>query len=561
MCRQGCRNVRSAPEFRQFSAFPIRLGPMGLWLIGLHCLVVNFGCTSSGAARRPFTAHLSRTANSPSQERQTGSSTDRVSEIANKNLPKNDRSDLQLVGGQEQPADSTIPVENATNGPNTIESDGTEVDLPPSGLSLANLQILAVQNNPTLSQAQAAITAEQGIYRQAGLYPNPQIGYLNSTASNLSVKQSNGVFFSQEFVTAHKLQLAQQSASVEIRRYQWDLESQRLRILNDLKIRYYEVLGAQQAMEFTEEMVKIAEKGLAIARRNFEELKHGTKSDVLNAEVHVESVSLSRDDARHRYHAAWAQLATIAGVSPINPVPLLGDLTEEVPKLDLDACQQMLMANSPQIRSTECDLGHAWATYREQCAAAKPNITVQNVTDYDRATQATTFSTLIAMPLPINNRNQGNIDKSSADIVAAQAEIARVQLVLRDQLADSFRRYQTSARQVERLRDVILPNVKKNLEVTEQVFIAQEIPFTTVLFAQQSYFQNQMQYVEALTELHKVVTEIQGYQLTGGLNPAAIGGAIQNQPGGGNQRQRALLMEGQNQTSKQLLPAAQIGSQ
>ena len=47
-------------------------------------------------------------------------------------------------------------------------------------------------------------------------------------------------------------------------------------------------------------------------------------------------------------------------------------------------------------------------------------------------------------------------------------------------------------------------------------------------------------------------------QLTGGLNPAAIGSAIQMQPGGG-QRQRALLQEVQDRATKQLLPAAQIG--
>ena len=429
--------------------------------------------------------------------------------------------------------------------------------MPASGITLADLQVLAVENNPTLSQAQAAISAEQGFYRQAGLYPNPQIGYLNGTASNPAVKQSNGVFYSQEFVTAHKLQLAQNSASVEIKRYQWDHESQRLRILNDLKIRYYEVLGAQQAKQVTDEMVKIAEKGLKMAEQNFE-AKHAARTDLLQARIHLETVRLTRDEAEHRYTAAWEQLATIVGIAQLAPVPIVGELTDDVPQLELVMCQQHLLANSPQIKSTECDLGHAWASYREARAQATPNITVQTVGEYDRATQAAIVTTLVALPFPIFNRNQGNIDKSSADIVAAQAEIARVQLVLRDQLALSFQRYNTSLRQTQRLREVILPSAKENLQLTEQVYASGERPFTDVLFAQQTYFQSQVSYLDALTELHKVVTEIQGLQLTGGLNPASIGGAIQNQPGGGTQRQRALLNEVQSRTAKQLLPAAQI---
>ena len=64
-------------------------------------------------------------------------------------------------------------------------------------LSLAGLEVLALQNNPTLFQAQAAVSAQQGTHRQAGLNPNPQVGYLNGSASNSAVRQSNGVFHYQ----------------------------------------------------------------------------------------------------------------------------------------------------------------------------------------------------------------------------------------------------------------------------------------------------------------------------------------------------------------------------
>jgi cobalt-zinc-cadmium efflux system outer membrane protein len=181
------------------------------------------------------------------------------------------------------------------------------------------------------------------------------------------------------------------------------------------------------------------------------------------------------------------------------------------------------------------------------------------VIEYDKATQATTASTLVALPLPLYNRNQGNIDKALADVRTDQAEIRRVQLVLRDQMADSFRRYQSSLRQTERLKQAILPNTEENLKLATQLYVAGETAFTPVLLAQQSYFESRVAYVEAVTELHKVVTEINGLQLTGGLNPAAIGSAIQTQPGGSAQRQRALLNEVQDRAAKQLLPAAQIG--
>jgi len=111
---------------------------------------------------------------------------------------------------------------------------------------------------------------------------------------------------------------------------------------------------------------------------------------------------------------------------------------------------------------------------------------------------------------------------------------------------------------VTRLHKAILPNAEENLELTRRLYSSGEVSFSRVLTAQQTYFEGRVAYVEALTELRKVIVEIDGLQLTGGLNPAAIGSAIQNQPGGGTLRQRALLKGVQDRASKQLLPAAQL---
>jgi cobalt-zinc-cadmium efflux system outer membrane protein len=425
-------------------------------------------------------------------------------------------------------------------------------------LTLADLEAIALQNNPTLSQAAAAVDQQRGVYRQSGLYPNPQLGYLNSTANQSAPKQSNGVFFSQEIVTAKKLSLSQQSASQEIKRLQWDQAAQRVRVLNDLKIRYYEVLGSQKAVEAAERLEGLAQESLSIAQKLFE-AKAVSRPDVLQAKVLLETSRINRAEANHRYEAGWEQLTTMLGTPSMGASPLVGELEGDIPVLDQESCWQRLLAESPQLRASESELDHGRAELRSSQAQAIPNFTLQTVTDYDRVTQSTTVSTLVAMPIPFYNRNQGNIDKAAADIRADQSEICRVQLVLRDQLAESFRRYKTSRVQAERLGQFILPDAEENLKLTQRAFEGGEIAFRDVLIAQQTNAQSRMAYIEALTELRKVVTEIDGLQLTGGLNPAAIGSAIQSQPGGSTQRQRALLNEVQDRASKQLLPAAQIG--
>ena len=518
MRRCHLRNERKKSPFLGFTNVPIIMRHSNLLLASMIVLGLHAGCVTSDSGRpklafRQFSRHRDQSrlklteiasTDSVGQDEQSSKTTksipQRASDAPTRN-PSPDAHQIQQVAGEEgQPYDPVVDAKAELPDPSSKDYPPVVETFVPQQLTLGDLENLALGNNPTLSQAQAAVTGQEGVVHQAGLYPNPQVGYINSSASNPSVKQSNGAFFAQEFVTANKLGLAQLAASEELRRFQWDNEAQRIRVLNDLKIRYYEVLGSQKAVEVYRELLKISEKSLAIAKSLL--ANEGTRTDYLQAKVQLETVRLNLDEAELRYAAAWEQLATMVGVSTLNPVPLVGDLTDDIPQLDLETCWQQLLSCSPQLRAAEAELGHGYATLREQQALAIPNVTVQTVADYDQATAVSTVSTLVALPFPIFNRNQGNIAKAAADLNADQADICRIRFVLRDSLADSFRRYKTSLRQTERLKDAILPDAKENLKLSTQLFAGGQSAFAPVLAAQQSYFRSEVAYVEALTELH-----------------------------------------------------------
>lgn len=424
-------------------------------------------------------------------------------------------------------------------------------------MTLADLESLALSNNPTLEQAAAGVEVERGSFQQAGLYPNPQIGYVNGASDKSSVKQSNGAFFSQEIVTAGKLKKAQNWEANEVNKVAWDLEAQRTRVLTDVKIRYYDVLGAQHSVLTLKKLERIADRGLETVRQLLD-AKNATRADMLQAKIQLETVRASLDEATERHSAAWQQLANVVGMPDLETTLLDGKLDEELPMLDARASWEKLLSSSPQLRSAEAERDHAHAELILAEAQAIPNVTLQAVAEYDRATQSTNVSTLAALPLPVFNRNQGNIYRAASDIRVACSEIERTKLVLRDLLADSFRRYQTSLKQSKRFQDSILPDAQENLELTEQGYKVGESSFLQVLTARQTYIEAELSYVESLTELRKVTAEIEGLQLTGGLNPASIGAAIQASGGGSTGRQRQLLNQVQQGASRQLLNAAQI---
>src|SRR5262244_2377436 len=65
------------------------------------------------------------------------------------------------LAGPESPQQQA-PLSNSVSGPT---------------LTLADLERIAMQNNPTLLQAEANVRASRGRAKQAGMLPNPVVGY------------------------------------------------------------------------------------------------------------------------------------------------------------------------------------------------------------------------------------------------------------------------------------------------------------------------------------------------------------------------------------------------
>jgi hypothetical protein len=79
----------------------------------------------------------------------------------------------------------------------------------PTGLDLASLEELALQSNPTLVQAGAQISVSRSKALQAGLYPNPTVGYQAELIGvNGTPGEFQGGYIQQTIVTAGKLRLS-----------------------------------------------------------------------------------------------------------------------------------------------------------------------------------------------------------------------------------------------------------------------------------------------------------------------------------------------------------------
>jgi len=388
------------------------------------------------------------------------------------------------------------------------------------GLSLAELERLAIDNNPTLQQAAWSVDKAGGIRRQVGAYPNPQVGYSASEVGNNGRAGQQGGYISQTIVLGNKLQLNQDVIDQDIQSLSWVNEAQRLRVLNDLRLAYFDALGAQRRVELTAELEKVAEHGVKVAQDLFA-AKQGAKPDILQAEIQLNEVLIIRQNAENDYDTAWRRLASIVARPDMAPTPLSGDIKASIPKYELDDLYLRLVSSSPELQVAYAKVQRAQADIRRQQAQPIPNILTQIGVAHDYTSGDDIANIQIGVALPVFNRNAGNIRAAHAEYHRAWQDVERLRLALRVRLNDAFRSFVQARNRAERIEKEILPRADENRKLTEEAYRLGEFDFLRVLTARRTYFESNLRYVVALTELRKADTLIDGLLLTGGLDAPA----------------------------------------
>ena len=408
---------------------------------------------------------------------------------------------------------ATLESQVAVNKPSRAEPVAA---MPPQGMTLAELEEMAVRGNPTVAQAAHRVEAARGHCVQVGLYPNPVAGYIGAEIGNEGRAGQQGSFVGQEIVTAGKLRLNQNVAMQEIRQAEWAWQAQRQRVLTDVRRSFYDAILAQRTVELTEQLLHIGEEGV----RSTEALmraKEVARADVLQAHIETESARVLLEKARNRHAASWRNLTAVVGAANMPPRPLAGEAWDGLSALTWEDAFNRLLAESPQLAHARAGVARAQATISRECAQRVPNIDLQAAVQYDNATQDTFTTIQAGVPVPLFNRNQGNIRRAQAELMAAQNEVQRVQLELQQRLAAVFEQYATALYQVEKYSRDILPSAQTSLDLANKGYRQGEYNYLFLLTAQRTYFQTNLIYLDALRELRTAATAIEGNLLSGSL--------------------------------------------
>lgn len=389
-------------------------------------------------------------------------------------------------------------------------------------LSLAELEELALANNPTLEQARAGTWQAYGQRVQQGLYPNPEVGYLASEVGNERTAGQQGVYLNQEFVTANKLQLSSAVEAHRQRQAQYVLEAQEQRVLTAVRREFYAVLTAQRTLEIAREVEAVSDRGVRTTERRLE-AREGTRLDVLQAQIEADRARLVARNAENDFRAAWRRLAAVLGLPNFQPAELEGSLDRRLAPVSWEDAWARLSGTSPLLAEARAEVDRAAAALQRAQVQPIPNVFLQASMQHDFATDQAIGGVQLGVPLPIFDRNQGNITSAHAEYVRACREVQRRELVLQQRLAEAYRDYANAQAQVERYRTTILPAARESYELSQTLFDAGETSYLQLLTAQRTFAQTNLEYVQQLGELWRSVVAIEGLLFTDGLAEPTLG--------------------------------------
>lgn len=399
----------------------------------------------------------------------------------------------------------------------------TEVLAPPPApvngdvtLALEDLEQLALEGNPTLRQAAATLEAARGRAVQAGLYPNPTVGYTGEEIGSDGKAGEQGIFVSQLIVTGGKLRLSRAAFQQEAVQGEWQALAQQYRVLNGVRIQFYRVLAMQRLLEVQESLVKIAEETLRTTEELFN-IGQANRPDVLQARIQVRQQGVALVTAQKRYRAAWQELAALVGRPDLALTKLEGSLDPTGNVIDWHTALCNLLEASPQLQIARAGIARSRFALQRERVEPIPNVEMQVGTQYNFETESQQASVQFGLRLPIFNKNQGNIRTAQADLVRSQAELQRIELSLRERLADVFAEYEAGLNTVQEYRKYILPESQEAFELYLESFRVRRAPWQQVVMAQQNFFQANVEYVEALNEVRRSETAILGLLLVDGL--------------------------------------------
>ncbi|MCZ7619842.1 MAG: TolC family protein [Myxococcota bacterium] len=287
----------------------------------------------------------------------------------------------------------------------------------------------------------------------------------------------------------------------------WEYEARRVAVLTDTTKAFLLVLALQERLNLVRELESLGNETL---RSVSSTVRSGAVSPIEEdrARVALERVQLEAVRAAKDLESARVLLAASWGATSARYSRALGDLDRapEPPPLD-----RLLAATteSPEIARWNAEVEEREARLALARAQRIPDVFASVGGRYYGEGEDLGLVAQLSVPIPLFDRNRGNILDARHRIARASAERRSAEVGVRSQLESALRSLEAAHAEVLALRDRIIPRATHVYDETRRGYATGLFRYVEVLDAQRTLFEAREDLLTTLTTYHAVATDIE----------------------------------------------------
>lgn len=390
-------------------------------------------------------------------------------------------------------------------------------------LTLRDAINLALTLNPELAAFAKEMKALEGATLQAGLLRNPELtanvenpgniqklsGDVNSpdAVAQEVVQQLTTIRIGQLIELGGKRAARVDAALLGEELAARDYESRRVEIMARVANLFTDVLAGQERLRLAEETRQLAQTVFDTVVRRVQAGKVPPIEET-RAKVGLSATNIEYEQAYRDLVSARKRLALMWDSANPQFEKAQGVLEVAVPPPDFQLLQQRVLDNPMALRAMK-NIEHRKALLKVEETRRIPNLTLNAGAVHHAQLGGTTAVASVMIPLPLFDRNQGNLKEAYHRVSKAEDEQQATELRLRTELALSYEAMSASWNEINILRDEILPGAKSAFNVMRRGYELGKFGLLELLDAQRVLFQNQVLYVRALANYQRLVNDIE----------------------------------------------------
>jgi outer membrane protein, heavy metal efflux system len=393
-----------------------------------------------------------------------------------------------------------------------------------SRISLDDAIRLALLHNHALQAMRTTIQQSLAGEITANLRPNPTLGL---DAQFLPIFQPNkldadyldqsaqfdagiGYLFERGRKRQHRLQAAKDQTSV-VRSLVNDNERQ---LVFNVSQQFVDVLLAESTLEFAQQDLDSFQKTVDISKERF---RAGDMSEGDYLKIKLQLLQFQSDVSAAKL-AKLQSLAALRQLLGFETVPddydVQGTLDYQPVHADLTGLKNVAALNRPDLRAAQQSVTAAESQYSLQKANGKMDIT--GTFNYSHTAAASSGSFFYSMPLPIFNRNQGEIERAQYAITQAREQASETTQQVSTDVATAFANLQTNDQIIQLYQGGYVDQAKQSRDISEYAYRKGAASLLDYLDSERTYRANQLAYRQALASYMLALEQMR--QATGTRN-------------------------------------------